>query len=75
MSCQRSSRYSTPDLGGESDGRQAVPQRPEPGGAASARALLDQRDALLQDPGFQAELASFFEGLRDTRPAEPVEFP
>jgi antitoxin VapB len=37
--------------------------------------LLDQRDALLQDPGFQAELAAFFEGLRDTRAAEPVEFP
>jgi len=41
----------------------------------SARALLDQRDALLQEPGFQAELAAMFEGLRDTRPAEPVDFP
>jgi antitoxin VapB len=41
----------------------------------SARALLDQRDALLQEPGFQTELAALFEGLRDTRPAEPVEFP
>lgn len=41
----------------------------------STSALLDQRDALLQDPGFQAELAVFFEGLRDTCPAEPVEFP
>ena len=40
----------------------------------SARALLEQRDDLLQEPGFQAELEAFFEGLRDTRPAEPVEF-
>lgn len=41
----------------------------------SASALLDQRDGLLQEPGFQAELEALFEGLRDTRPAEPVEFP
>ena len=40
----------------------------------SARALLDQRDALLQEPGSQDELDALFEGLRDTRPAEPVEF-
>jgi len=41
----------------------------------SARALLELRDALLQEPGFQAELDAFFEGLHDTRPAEPVDFP
>jgi len=40
----------------------------------SARALLEQRNALLQEPGFEAELEALFEGLRDTRPAEPVEF-
>jgi antitoxin VapB len=40
----------------------------------SARALLEQRDALLQEPGFEAELEAFFEGLCDTRPSEPVEF-
>jgi antitoxin VapB len=37
--------------------------------------LLEQRDALLQEPGFRAELDAFFEGLHDTRSAEPVEFP
>ena len=41
----------------------------------SARALLELRDALLQEPGFPAELDAFFEGLHDTRPAEPVDFP
>ena len=41
----------------------------------SASDLLELRDALLQEPGFRAELAAFFEGLRDTRPAEPVDFP
>ncbi|MFM7392874.1 MAG: antitoxin [Cyanobium sp.] len=41
----------------------------------SARALLELRDALPQEPGFQAELDAFFEGLHDTRPAEPVDFP
>jgi antitoxin VapB len=41
----------------------------------SASAFLELRDALLQEPGFRAELAAFFEGLRDTRPAEPVDFP
>jgi antitoxin VapB len=41
----------------------------------SSRALLELRDALLQEPGFQAELDAFFEGLHDTRPAEPVDFP
>jgi len=41
----------------------------------SASALLDLRDALLQEPGFRAELDAFCEGLHDTRPAEPVDFP
>jgi antitoxin VapB len=41
----------------------------------SASDLLELRDALLQEPGFRAELAAFFEGWRDTRPAEPVDFP
>jgi antitoxin VapB len=41
----------------------------------SASALLELRDALLQEPGFQAELDAFFEGLHDRRPAEPVDFP
>jgi antitoxin VapB len=41
----------------------------------SAHALLERRDALLEDPGFQAEMAAFLEGLRDTRAAEPVAFP
>jgi toluene monooxygenase electron transfer component len=41
----------------------------------SASALLELRDALLQEPGFRAELDAFFEGLHDTRPAEPVDFP
>ena len=41
----------------------------------SARALLELRDALLQEPGFPAELDAFLEGLHDTRPAEPVDFP
>ena len=41
----------------------------------SARAFLELRDALLQEPGFREEIAEFFEGLRDTRPAEQVDFP
>ena len=41
----------------------------------SANAFLELRDALLQEPGFREELDAFFEGLRDTRPAEPVDFP
>jgi antitoxin VapB len=41
----------------------------------SASALLELRDALLQAPGFRAELDALFEGLHDTRPAEPVDFP
>jgi antitoxin VapB len=41
----------------------------------SASAFLELRDALLQEPGFRAELAAFFEELRDTRPVEPVDFP
>jgi antitoxin VapB len=62
--------------------RQAVSQRhPESGAVVltpvrpSASALLALRDALLQEPGFRAELDAFFEGLHDTRPAEPVDFP
>jgi antitoxin VapB len=41
----------------------------------SAKDLLERRDAFLQKPGFRAELDAFFEGLHDTRPAEPVVFP
>lgn len=41
----------------------------------SASALLELRDSLLQEPGFQNELDALFEGLHDARPAEPVEFP
>ena len=31
----------------------------------SAKELLDLRDALLEEPGFNEELGAFFEGLRD----------
>ena len=41
----------------------------------SASAVLELRDSLLQEPGFREELDAFFEGLRDTSPAEPVDFP
>jgi antitoxin VapB len=41
----------------------------------SASDLLELRDALLQEPGFREELDAFFQGWRDTRPAEPVDFP
>jgi len=41
----------------------------------SASALLELRDALLQERGFQDELDRLFEGLHDTTPAEPVPFP
>lgn len=41
----------------------------------SARELLEFRDALLQEPGFREELEAFFEGLHDTSPPEPVDFP
>ena len=41
----------------------------------SASALLERRDALLQEPGFRAELDAFFEELHDTSPPEPVDFP
>ena len=41
----------------------------------SASALLELRDALLQEPGFRAELDAFFEGMHDTSPPEPVDFP
>ena len=41
----------------------------------SAKELLELRDALLQEPGFRAELDAFFEGLHDTSPPEPVNFP
>ena len=41
----------------------------------SAREFLELRDALLQEPGFREELDAFFEGLHDTRPPEPVDFP
>jgi antitoxin VapB len=41
----------------------------------SASALLELRDALLEEPGFLAELDALFEGLHDASPAEPVDFP
>lgn len=41
----------------------------------SAKQLLDLRDALLQEPGFREELDAFSEGLHDTSPPEPVDFP
>jgi antitoxin VapB len=41
----------------------------------SASDLLQLRDALLQEPGFREELDAFFEGLHDTSPVEPVDFP
>lgn len=41
----------------------------------SATAWLERRDALLKDPHFQAEIAMVFDGLRDSRPAEEVEWP
>jgi antitoxin VapB len=41
----------------------------------SAKELLELRDALLQEPGFKQELDAFFEGLHDSRPAEPVDVP
>ena len=41
----------------------------------SAGALLELRDALLEEPGFRAELDALFEGLHDASPAEPVDFP
>ena len=36
--------------------------------------LLERRDALLNDPDFQAEIAMFGAGLRDSRPAGPVQW-
>ena len=41
----------------------------------SASDLLELRDALLQEPGFREELDAFFEGLHDTSPVYPVDFP
>ena len=41
----------------------------------SAREFLELRDALLHEPGFREELDAFFEGLHDTSPPEPVDFP
>jgi antitoxin VapB len=41
----------------------------------SASDLLELRDALLQEPGFREELDAFFEGLHDTSPVDPVDFP
>jgi len=41
----------------------------------SAKELLELRDALLQEPGFREEIDAFFEGLHDTTPPEPVDFP
>jgi antitoxin VapB len=41
----------------------------------SASALLELRDALLQEPGFEAELEAFCEGLHVTSAAEAVDFP
>jgi antitoxin VapB len=41
----------------------------------STSALLQRRNALLQEPGFRAELDALFEGVHDARPAEPVAFP
>ena len=41
----------------------------------SAKELLELRDGLLQEPGFREEIDGFFEGLHDTRPPEPVDFP
>jgi len=41
----------------------------------SASAVPALRDALLQEPGFREELDALFEGLHDTSPAEPVDFP
>ena len=38
----------------------------------TATALLELRDELLKDPDFQAEIAMVFDGLRDSRPVEPV---
>lgn len=55
------------------DGRAGhVPSQSEPGAVERLPAL---RDAALRDPDTRAELDAFFEGLRDTRPAEPVEWP
>jgi len=41
----------------------------------SASALLELRDALLEEPGFRADLDALFEGLHDASPAEPVDLP
>ncbi|NQV11116.1 MAG: AbrB/MazE/SpoVT family DNA-binding domain-containing protein [Cyanobacteria bacterium] len=41
----------------------------------SAHAWLERRDAQLEDPAFQAEMAAFLDGLRDTRAAETVASP
>jgi hypothetical protein len=50
----------------------------QPGGATagcpSARKWLEQRDAVLGEPGMQAEIDDFREGLRDIRPPEPVDW-
>jgi len=36
--------------------------------------LLERRDAQLNDPDFQAEIAMFGAGLRDSRPVGPVQW-
>jgi hypothetical protein len=55
------------------DGRAGhVPSQTEPG---AFERLLALRDAALRDPDTRAELDAFCEGLRDTRPAEPVAWP
>ena len=42
---------------------------------SSAQDWLELRDVLLQEPGFREELDAFFQGLHDTSPPEPVDFP
>jgi antitoxin VapB len=61
--------YTTSGDASESGAVVLTPVRP------SASELLKLRDALLQEPGFREELAAFFEGLYDTSPPEPVDFP
>jgi hypothetical protein len=64
------------------DERQAVPQRPQPGGAVvltpvrpSAKDWLAERDRLLAEPGVREELDAFFDNLRDPSPPPERDWP